>query len=101
MPVRGVTKVDGLLRHAVLNCSLLRRLQRSQRFLLNALRVAGKCGALVADRLHHLTDCAGVVVGRHPDQDVYLSNVDQLAKKIIRKNAFFGQRSSSFPRLTP
>ena len=41
--------------------------------------------------LHHLTDGGGVVVGRHTDENVRLADVNQLAKKLIRKNAFLGQ----------
>src|SRR5712692_217428 len=49
-----------------------------------------------ADGLHYLANCPGVIVGRHPDQDVHFSDVDQLAKKIIRKNASFGQTNPPF-----
>src|SRR3954453_11763491 len=48
-----------------------------------------------ADRLHHLSDRPGVVVGRDADEDIDLANVHQFAKKIIRKNGFFGQNKSS------
>ena len=43
------------------------------------------------DGLHHLTDGGGIVVGRHTDKNVRLTDVNQLAKKLIRKNAFLGQ----------
>ena len=43
------------------------------------------------DGLHHLTDGGGIVVGGHTYKNVRLTDVDQLAKKLIRKNAFLGQ----------
>ena len=41
--------------------------------------------------LHHLTDGGGVVVGGHTYKNVRFTDVNQLAKKLIRKNAFLGQ----------
>ena len=41
--------------------------------------------------LHHLTDGGGIVVGGHTYKNVRLADVNQLAKKLIRKNAFLGQ----------
>ncbi len=46
------------------------------------------------DRLHDLTDRLRVVVRRHPDKNVDLTDVDQFTKKIIRENGFFGQNAS-------
>ena len=43
------------------------------------------------DGLHHLTDGGGIVVGGHTYKNVGLADVNQLAKKLIRKNAFLGQ----------
>ena len=47
------------------------------------------------DRLHDLTHRLRVVVGRNTDEDVDLADVNQLTKKIIRENGFFGQNASS------
>ena len=44
-----------------------------------------------ADGLHHLTDGGGIVVGGHSYKHVSLTDIDQLAKKLIRQNAFLGQ----------
>ncbi len=44
-----------------------------------------------ADGLHDLADGGGIVVGRHTDENVRLADVNQLAKKLIGKNAFLGQ----------
>src|ERR1700690_3952815 len=41
--------------------------------------------------LHHLTDSSGIVVGGNTHKDVRFPDVNQLAKKLIRKNAFLGQ----------
>ena len=46
------------------------------------------------DRLHDLTDRLRVVVRRHADEDVDLTDVNQFTKKIIRENGFFGQNAS-------
>ena len=43
------------------------------------------------DGLHHLTDGGGIVVGGHTYKNIRLADIDQLAKKLIRKNAFLGQ----------
>jgi hypothetical protein len=54
-----------------------------------------------SDGLRHLADCRGVVVGRHPNEDVHFSDVDQLAKKIIRENASFDQTNPPFDVARP
>src|SRR5207245_11343577 len=46
------------------------------------------------DRLHDLTDRLRVVVRRHADENVDLTDVNQFTKKIIRENGFFGQNAS-------
>jgi hypothetical protein len=49
-----------------------------------------------ANRLHYLPHGGGVVVGGHTYQNIRLADVNQLAKKLIRKNALFGQILSPF-----
>src|SRR5713226_7216904 len=53
--------------------------------------------------LHHLTDGGGIVVGGHTYKNVRLTDVDQLAKKLIRKNAILGQilPPLNFPACSP
>src|SRR5207248_8734707 len=46
------------------------------------------------DRLHDLTYRLRVVVRRHADENVDLTDVNQFTKKIIRQNGFFGQNAS-------
>ena len=41
--------------------------------------------------LHYVADGRGIVIGRHADEDVRLADVNQLAQKLIGKNAFLGQ----------
>jgi hypothetical protein len=43
-------------------------------------------------RLHHRPHRVAVVVSGHCNQDIHLANVNQLADKLIRKYARFGQK---------
>lgn len=45
----------------------------------------------VPDRLHDPLDCPCIVVCRNSNKNVDFADTDQLAKKIIRKNAVLGQ----------
>jgi hypothetical protein len=49
------------------------------------------------DGLHNLADRSCIVVSRHTDKNVRFANVNQLAQKLIGKNAFLGQIFASLP----
>jgi hypothetical protein len=52
------------------------------------------------DRLDDRLYGFGIIVGRHPNEDVHLAHIDKLAKKFVGQKGFFDQiNPQSFRRI--